>query len=150
MTAPTPAPRSLADRLAGALLGLAVGDALGFVVEAEPPDVAAAYAGQLAPGRIPERSHGAFPLGQYSDDTQLARELLLSVREAGGWSPVGLRSSAGGARCRRRAGGWRVGHDRGRAAPRRGSPVGFCRHGAAVRRQRECDAGRTARGAPGP
>jgi ADP-ribosylglycohydrolase len=83
-----PAPRSLADRLAGVLLGLAVGDALGFVVEAEPPEVAAAYAARLAPERDPERSHGAFPFGQYSDDTQLARELLLSVREAGGWNPV--------------------------------------------------------------
>jgi ADP-ribosylglycohydrolase len=88
MTAPTPAPRSLADRLAGVLLGLAVGDALGFVVEAEPPDVAAAYAGQLVPQQVPERSHPAFSFGQYSDDTQLARELLLSVREAGGWNPV--------------------------------------------------------------
>ena len=79
---------NLSDRLAGALLGLALGDALGFVVEAEPPAVAAAYVRDcLLAGRAGEQSHPTFPFGQYSDDTQLARELLLSIRDAGGWSP---------------------------------------------------------------
>jgi poly(ADP-ribose) glycohydrolase ARH3 len=77
-----------AERLAGALLGQALGDALGFVVEAEPPDAAAAYVRDiLETGRAGEREHPLFPFGQYSDDTQLARELLLSVRDAGQWSP---------------------------------------------------------------
>jgi len=76
-----------ADRLAGALLGQALGDALGFVVEAEPADVAEAYVRDcLLAGRAGERAHPQHPFGQYSDDTQLARELLLSVRDAGGWS----------------------------------------------------------------
>ncbi|MDQ3138792.1 MAG: ADP-ribosylglycohydrolase family protein, partial [Gemmatimonadota bacterium] len=76
------------DRLAGALLGQALGDALGFVVEAEPPVAAAAYVREfLQTDRAGERHHPSFPFGQYTDDTQLARELLLSVREAGGWSP---------------------------------------------------------------
>jgi ADP-ribosylglycohydrolase len=80
--------RTRADRLAGALLGQALGDALGFVVEAESPDVAAAYVrDSLLAGRAGERAHRGFPFGQYSDDTQLARELLLSVRAAGGWCP---------------------------------------------------------------
>jgi ADP-ribosylglycohydrolase len=41
----------------------------------------------LRAGRAGERSHPDFPFGQYSDDTQLARELLLSFREQRGWDP---------------------------------------------------------------
>jgi ADP-ribosylglycohydrolase len=79
---------STADALEGALLGLALGDALGFVVEAQPPEVARAYVSDwLRAGRAGTRSHPAFPFGQYSDDTQLARELLISVRDASGWDP---------------------------------------------------------------
>jgi ADP-ribosylglycohydrolase len=76
------------DRLVGCLLGQAVADALGFVVEAEPPEVARRYVDDwLLAGRAGERGHPYFGFGQYSDDTQLARALLLSVRDAGGWSP---------------------------------------------------------------
>jgi ADP-ribosylglycohydrolase len=78
-----------ADRLVGCMLGQALGDALGFIVEAQAPEVAQAYVNQwLRPGRAHERSHPHFPFGQYSDDTQLARELLRSFREAGGWDPA--------------------------------------------------------------
>lgn len=78
-----------ADALTGCLLGLALGDALGFVVEAQPPEIAREYVdGWVRTGRAGERSHPGFPFGQYSDDTQLARELLLSVRERGGWDPA--------------------------------------------------------------
>lgn len=74
--------------LVGCLLGQALGDALGFVVEARPPDVARRYVREyLRAGRAGELAHPHFPFGQYSDDTQLARELLLSVADAGGWSP---------------------------------------------------------------
>ena len=74
---------SLADRLAGSLLGLALGDALGFVVEAAPAEVAFAYArDELSSTRIAPRAHRQFRFGQYSDDTQLARALLL--RDGGG------------------------------------------------------------------
>ncbi|HEX2251459.1 MAG TPA: ADP-ribosylglycohydrolase family protein [Gemmatimonadales bacterium] len=77
-----------ADQLAGALLGQALGDALGFVVEAQPPDIALAYVNEwIRTGRATERSHPQYPFGQYSDDTQLARELLRSVYECGGWEP---------------------------------------------------------------
>lgn len=78
-----------ADRLTGAILGQALGDALGFVVEAEPPSVARSYVEDwLRRGRAGDRSSPHFPFGQYTDDTQLARELLCSFREARGWSPA--------------------------------------------------------------
>ena len=77
------------DRLAGSLLGQALGDALGFVVEAEPPEVARDYVESwLRTGRAAERAHPRFPFGQYSDDTQLARELLCSFRDRRGWDPA--------------------------------------------------------------
>jgi ADP-ribosylglycohydrolase len=70
------------------MLGLALGDALGFVVEAAPAEVALAYArDELSTMRLPPRAHRDFPFGQYSDDTQLARALLLGVRDAGRWDP---------------------------------------------------------------
>jgi ADP-ribosylglycohydrolase len=75
------------DQLAGSILGQALGDALGFVVEAQPPDVAKAYVDQwLRTGRAAARRHQHFPFGQYSDDTQLSRELLRSFRESRGWN----------------------------------------------------------------
>jgi ADP-ribosylglycohydrolase len=78
-----------ADQLAGSLLGQALGDALGFVVEAQPPEVAQEYVENwLRTGRAAERSHPHFSFGQYSDDTQLARELLRSFHERGGWDPA--------------------------------------------------------------
>lgn len=77
------------DRLAGSILGQALGDALGFVVEAQPPEVARVYVdGWLRTGRAAEWAHPQFPFGQYSDDTQLARELLRSFQDAGGWDPA--------------------------------------------------------------
>jgi ADP-ribosylglycohydrolase len=73
--------------LTGCLLGQALGDALGFVVEARPREVAREYVRDyLRAGRAGELAHAEFPFGQYSDDTQLARELLLSFAAAGGWS----------------------------------------------------------------
>jgi ADP-ribosylglycohydrolase len=79
----------LSDALTGSLLGQALGDALGFVVEAQPPQVAAEYVTHwLRAGKAGEQAHPEWPFGQYSDDTQLARELLLSVRAAGRWDPA--------------------------------------------------------------
>jgi len=78
----------IADRLSGSIVGQALGDALGFVVEAQPPGVARVYVeGWLRCGRAGEWSHPQFPFGQYSDDTQLARELLRSFNDARGWDP---------------------------------------------------------------
>jgi poly(ADP-ribose) glycohydrolase ARH3 len=82
-------PASMGEALTGCLLGQALGDALGFVVEAESPDVSGEYVrGCLLAGRPGDRCHPHFPFGQYTDDTQLTRELLLSFREAGGWEPA--------------------------------------------------------------
>jgi ADP-ribosylglycohydrolase len=51
--------------------------------------VARAYvADWLRAGRAGERSHPRYPFGQYSDDTQLARELLRSFAERGQWDPA--------------------------------------------------------------
>src|SRR5688572_29338136 len=78
----------VASALTGCLLGQALGDALGFVVEARPFEVARRYVDHyLRAGRAGDLAHPEFGFGQYSDDTQLARELLLSVVEAGEWSP---------------------------------------------------------------
>jgi ADP-ribosylglycohydrolase len=78
----------LASALSGCLLGQALGDALGFVVEARPFETAQRYVTHyLRGGRAGDLAHPDFAFGQYSDDTQLARELLLSVVDAGEWSP---------------------------------------------------------------
>jgi len=83
--------RDRARALAGCLVGQALGDALGFVVETRPPATARDYVEtHLLAGRAGELAHPGFPFGQYSDDTQLARELVLSFVEAGGWSPEGF------------------------------------------------------------
>ena len=59
------------------------------MVEAAPADVALAYArDELDRRRLGARAHPDFPFGQYSDDTQLARALLLGVRDTGGWDPA--------------------------------------------------------------
>jgi ADP-ribosylglycohydrolase len=77
------------DQLTGSILGQALGDALGFVVEAQPPTVAREYVDQwLRVGRAGERAHPRFRFGQYTDDTQLSRELLQSFRERGRWDPA--------------------------------------------------------------
>jgi ADP-ribosylglycohydrolase len=77
------------SRLPASLLGLALGDALGSVVEARPAEDAQRYVTQyLRAGRAGERGFGEFPFGQYSDDTQLTRELLISLAERGRMDPA--------------------------------------------------------------
>src|SRR5579864_8983200 len=78
-----------ADRFAGCLVGQALGDDLGFVVEGRGPNVCAAYVeSALRPRRLTGYSRGPFPIGQYSDDSQLARELALSLVACGGFDPT--------------------------------------------------------------
>jgi ADP-ribosylglycohydrolase len=77
------------DRAAGSLLGLALGDALGFVVEAAPAAQAAEYVRtELRQGLAGTRARAPFSPGQYSDDTQLARELLLSISDSRRFDPA--------------------------------------------------------------
>jgi ADP-ribosylglycohydrolase len=84
---------SPSDALAGCIVGQALGDALGFVVEAQPPEVAEEYVcGWLLGGRAGERAPTGFGFGQYTDDTQLARELLRSFADTAAWSPAAFAS----------------------------------------------------------
>ena len=74
------------DRVAGAAVGQAVGDALGFHMEQKPPEVALPYAeAWLRDGTGPEPRREGYPVGQVSDDTQCARATMLAVAEAGRW-----------------------------------------------------------------
>lgn len=78
-----------ADRFAGCLVGQAVGDALGFLVEGHPPDECAAYVDEvLRPRRLLGHGRDPHDVGQYSDDTQLARELARSLVARGQLDPV--------------------------------------------------------------
>lgn len=72
----------------GCLVGQALGDALGFVVEGQPPTFCRRYVEErLRPDRVGGLGRGPFPLGQYSDDTQLARELMQSYAARGRFDP---------------------------------------------------------------
>ena len=74
------------DRYRGCLLGQALGDALGFAVEGQPPQVCTLQLQALREGRPLGRE--PFGFGQYTDDTQLARELALSLADCNGFDPV--------------------------------------------------------------
>jgi ADP-ribosyl-[dinitrogen reductase] hydrolase len=67
------------DRCRGAMLGLAVGDALGAPLEGAPPAVAAAA---VAAG-IEMSGGGCWAAGEWTDDTALALRLAESIAERG-------------------------------------------------------------------
>lgn len=76
------------DRFEGALIGLCLGDALGLAVLGQPPHECARYADKIVrPGRLPKESEGEHPFGQYSADSQMARELLQSFVAQGRFVP---------------------------------------------------------------
>lgn len=77
-----------ADQLTGCLLGLALGDALGAPVEALPPEEATRYVDRLSETLAPEPGPGGRAFGQVTDDTQLARELLLTIADRGQFDPA--------------------------------------------------------------
>ncbi|HTS87551.1 MAG TPA: ADP-ribosylglycohydrolase family protein, partial [Gemmatimonadales bacterium] len=78
-----------ADQTTGSVLGLALGDALGAVVEALPPGDARDYVEQvLRLGQLPAKGREHYPFGQVTDDTQLTRELLQSIVDAGRFEPA--------------------------------------------------------------
>jgi len=76
------------DALVGSLLGLCLGDALGAPVESRHHRQAARHAANLRAGRLPGASRDSHPFGQYTDDGQLARELLITIREQGLFDPA--------------------------------------------------------------
>jgi poly(ADP-ribose) glycohydrolase ARH3 len=78
------------DRYTGSLIGQCLGDALGFAVEGQDPASCAAYVERFLRadppfprGRLPH-----FEFGQYTDDSQLARELLQSYVARGRFDPA--------------------------------------------------------------
>ena len=77
------------DRAAGALLTMAMGDSLGFLVAGESASYAADFAKHsLAMDDPPWLEKDDYGFGQYTVDTQLARELGQSIVESKGFSPV--------------------------------------------------------------
>lgn len=80
--------RPTREQFQGCLVGQALGDALGFVVEGQPPTFCRRYVEERLRGEsVLGVGRGPFPLGQYSDDTQLARELMQSYAARGRFDP---------------------------------------------------------------
>ncbi|HEY7681306.1 MAG TPA: ADP-ribosylglycohydrolase family protein [Gemmatimonadales bacterium] len=80
-----------ADQVTGSVLGLALGDALGAVVEAHPAEDARRYVEtMLRRGEVPASLRHGQPFGQVTDDTQITRELLQSIADAGRFDPEGF------------------------------------------------------------
>jgi len=75
------------NQFAGCLIGQCLGDALGFPVEGCSPAASQHYVEALRNGKISEQTRGGYRLGQYSDDSQLARELLQSYVERAEFDP---------------------------------------------------------------
>lgn len=77
------------DQFTGCLIGQCLGDALGFVVEGQSPSACRSYVeNSLREGRTREHSRGGWLFGQYSDDSQLAREFLQSYVACRGFVPA--------------------------------------------------------------
>jgi ADP-ribosylglycohydrolase len=76
------------ERFAGCLIGQCLGDALGFPVEKESPTVCAQYIEECVKAeKLVANSRGPFAAGQYTDDSQLARELVISLVACRGFDP---------------------------------------------------------------
>lgn len=78
------------DQFGGCLIGQCLGDALGFPVEGHAPAVCRAYVEQVLRAARPGEAvvgRPPFAFGQYTDDSQLARELLQSYVAQGRFDP---------------------------------------------------------------
>ncbi len=68
------------EQFSGCIIGQALGDAAGFVVEGYSTSVCKQYVKNVLTSEKPmQQGRSPFSFGQYSDDTQLARELLQSI-----------------------------------------------------------------------
>jgi ADP-ribosylglycohydrolase len=77
------------DQFTGCLIGQCLGDALGFPVEGRSQPRCKRYVDEvLREDRVAEQRRGPYRFGQYSDDSQLARELLLSYTKKGIFDPI--------------------------------------------------------------
>jgi ADP-ribosylglycohydrolase len=78
-----------ANKFAGCLIGQCLGDALGFIVEGQPTTACSSYVDDVVrTGNARQLGRGRYPFGQYSDDSQLARELVLSIVDRGKFDAV--------------------------------------------------------------
>lgn len=81
------------DLFSGCLLGQCLGDALGFPVEGTLPDACRLYVDKVLRGLMdqkfgPEKIDiSPYTVGQYTDDSQLARELMISYATCGEFDP---------------------------------------------------------------
>lgn len=128
-------------RFAGCLIGQCVGDAVGFAVEGAPAEICRRHADAvLCRGRIPAESRGGYRFGQYSDDSQLARELLISYVARGRFDPAdyAARIAALFAEKRVVGGGWAIAQAAARLAAgvpweHAGTPAPNAGNGSAMR-----------------
>jgi ADP-ribosylglycohydrolase len=76
------------SQFTGCLIGQCLGDALGFIVEGCPSHRCRQYVDEvLRREEIGALTRRGFPFGQYSDDSQLARELIQSFVACRGFDP---------------------------------------------------------------
>jgi ADP-ribosylglycohydrolase len=76
------------EQFSGSLIGQCLGDALGCPVEGMPATICRYYVDEfLRVGRGGSFGRGRYPYGQYTDDSQLARELLESYVAQGQFDP---------------------------------------------------------------
>jgi len=78
------------EQFSGCLIGQCLGDALGFRVEGAPPEVCGEYVSEMKYliHEAPAKARDRFPFGQYTDDSQLAREWMQSYAELGRFDPA--------------------------------------------------------------
>ena len=81
------------ESFSGCLLGQCLGDSLGFPVEGSPPDSCRLYVEKVL-GGLKDETFGPekidispYRFGQYTDDSQLARELMISYATCGEFDP---------------------------------------------------------------
>lgn len=76
------------DRFVGCIIGQCLGDALGFPMEGYPTGACQRYVRDFLGVNGPVlTSRTGYPIGQYTDDSQLARELLQSYASRGSFEP---------------------------------------------------------------
>lgn len=78
------------EQFSGCLIGQCLGDAIGFVVEGYSPAACRRYVEDFLKTDKTEQfgGHFPFPFGQYSDDSQLARELMQSYAACRKFDPA--------------------------------------------------------------
>ena len=78
------------EQFSGCLIGQCLGDAIGFVVEGYSPAACRRYVEDFLKTDKAEQfgGHFPFPFGQYSDDSQLARELMQSYAACRKFDPA--------------------------------------------------------------